>query len=378
MNSTTGAENRGSASHSTAAQQAKMAFFGLGPTDLQPLRSAQEIILRNVDGLVRGFYNFVLAFPELERFVQSQNVRARLEQSFRQYLLTLGVEIDTPEYAEGRLRIGAVHEKIGLPISGYLGAYSHLQAMITRMIVQQRESSADALAAVSAINKVIMLDASFAVDAYHRAAMSRIEQLMRQLEEDKEEIRHLAEMDHLTGLFNRRYMYDRLESEIQRCQRYGNSLCLLSLDLDNFKSINDTHGHHAGDAVLRTFGAVLKRCVRKTDSCGRLGGEEFGVILVETEPETARLMAERIRLAILNEDFNCGRFRLSVSASIGIAPWQADVAGASELLKRADAGVYAAKAAGKNCICVADERCAFPIDAQCIEQPWQAQPAGSL
>lgn len=361
MNTLTQSSHRDEGPQLSKGTERRIEMFGLGPHDHEALRAAHEIINGNVEGLIEAFYGFVRGFPELERFILAPQVAQRLEASFRQYLLTLGQDFDAPQYADGRIRIGSVHEKVGLPIRGYLGAYAHLQEIITRLIFQHCAVDAEWVKLVCAINKVIMLDASLAVDAYHRAALDRIEQLMHQVEEEKEEIRHLAQTDHLTGLLNRRYFYDCLEAEIQRCQRYGNALCVLALDLDNFKMVNDTYGHHVGDIVLKTFSGLLKQYTRKTDLCGRLGGEEFGVILVESDIETTQLMAERLRLAILNEEILTSRARLTVSVSIGIAQWGPHVADASDLLKRADAGLYAAKAAGKNCICVACEDLVSPV-----------------
>lgn len=335
--------------------QHRLAMFGLGPNDADALRGAHEVIAGNIEGLVRTFYDFVRTFPELERFITSSNTH-RLEESFRRYLLTLGVEPDGADYTEDRVRIGSTHEKLGLPIKGYLGAYAHVQEVITRLMLQQGATDAEWVELVCAINKVIMFDASMAVDAYHRAALGRIEQLMRQLEQEKEEIRRLAETDHLTGLLNRRCFYDCLDAEIQRCHRYGNTRCVLTLDLYDFKTINDSYGHHAGDAVLKMLGGTLKQYARKTDKCGRLGGDEFGVILVETNLETAQLMAERARLAILNEEAAARDLRLSMSVSIGIAQWSPRVADAAELLKLADSALYSAKADGKNCIRIANEQ----------------------
>ena len=331
----------------------QLAMFGLGENDDDALRGAHEIIASNVEGLVQAFYNFVRGFPELNRFITPSNTH-RLEEAFRSYLLTLGVELDDASYIQGRVRIGATHEKLGLPIKGYLGAYAHVQEIITRLIFQNCTADAEWVKLVCAINKVIMLDASMAVEAYHRVALGRVEQLMSQLEHEKEAIRRMAETDHLTGLLNRRYFYDCLDAEIQRCHRYGNSLCVLSLDLDDFKTINDSHGHHAGDVVLRTLSGILKQYARKTDKCGRLGGEEFGVTLVETNLETAQLMAERLRLAILKAEASLRDLRLSASVSIGIAQWSPRVADAAELLKQADSALYAAKEAGKNCIRIAN------------------------
>lgn len=334
----------------------RLAMFGLLPEEGAELGEAREIIIRNIDQLTDAFYSHMLSFGELARFVSAAGVERRLRESFRAYLLNIGLECHETSYFESRLRIGSVHEKIGVPLKGYLGTYAKLQDLITQLILDKCGDDARGRKIVSAINKVIILDASLAIDAYHQAALKRIEQLMDQLEEEKSEIRHLAQTDQLTGLLNRRYFFDCLEAETQRCRRYGNPLCVLVIDLDDFKSINDEFGHHVGDAVLQSVSRTLLRSARKTDVCGRLGGEEFVAALVETDLETAALIAERFRLAVLHDEITVeDTCRVTVSVSIGVARWNPSDLGGASLLKRADMAMYTAKAEGKNCIHFAEE-----------------------
>ena len=159
----------------------------------------------------------------------------------------------------------------------------------------------------------------------------------------------------MTGVTNRRCFFDGLEAEIQRCQRYGNSLCVLMIDVDNFKTVNDTYGHHAGDVVLTAIAKTLLEITRMTDRIGRWGGEEFAVALVETDLATAEVMAERIRLAMVHNEISVGGQCLMVSVSIGIAQWCPDMIETNAVLNKADQALYAAKVAGKNCIRVADQ-----------------------
>ncbi len=155
--------------------------------------------------------------------------------------------------------------------------------------------------------------------------------------------------DPLTGLPNRRYLDERLNSELGRARRYDKPFTLLMLDIDHFKAINDTHGHAAGDAVLRRLAEVLLAQLREVDFVARYGGEEFILILPETGREGGRLVAERICGAITAAPFRLPDGQtLGVTASIGAVTYPQGGAGAAELLEHGDAALYAAKLAGRN------------------------------
>lgn len=156
---------------------------------------------------------------------------------------------------------------------------------------------------------------------------------------------HLADHDHLTGLFNRRRFYEELDRELSRVRRYGGRAALLWVDLDGFKEINDRFGHHVGDEVLRHVAAVLKLEVRRSDIIGRLGGDEFGVVLVEAGEEEAQAVARRI-LERLQDLALPGGVHLRLSASIGIALLQQMSADAKDAMVYADRAMYVAKAQG--------------------------------
>ncbi|HEX6712128.1 MAG TPA: diguanylate cyclase [Thermoleophilaceae bacterium] len=158
--------------------------------------------------------------------------------------------------------------------------------------------------------------------------------------------------DPLTGLYNRRFFYEALEKETQRSARYGTTASLVLFDVDNFKSINDTLGHHSGDDVLREIGRIVNRLIRPVDSFARLGGEEFGLLLPETGQLDALLTAERLRAAISRQKI-LGERRVTVSG--GVASCPADATSLEELERRADAALYWAKRNGKNLCAVSSE-----------------------
>lgn len=163
--------------------------------------------------------------------------------------------------------------------------------------------------------------------------------------------RDLLYIDELSGLFNYRYLKVALEREIKRADRYQTQLTVMFLDLDNFKSINDTYGHMVGSSLLRELGEQLKRSVREVDVLIRYGGDEYTIILVETSAEVAVRVGERIRRTIADTPFLAREgYQIKLTASIGYACYPEDTTSVQELLMMADRAMYAGKAAGKNCI----------------------------
>ena len=167
----------------------------------------------------------------------------------------------------------------------------------------------------------------------------------------EQELRRLATTDALTGAANRGHFVERASAELERARRYGRPLALVMLDIDHFKQINDQHGHSAGDEAIRQAVAACRAMVRQQDLVGRLGGEEFGILMPETDGAAALSLAERLRLhlAALPVALPQQR-RLHMTASFGVAqPQPAD--GIDELMACADRALYAAKRAGRNRVC---------------------------
>ncbi len=160
----------------------------------------------------------------------------------------------------------------------------------------------------------------------------------------------MAITDALTGLYNRRYMETHLSSLVEQAASRGKPLTALVLDIDYFKSVNDTHGHDAGDDVLREFATRIKKSIRGIDLACRFGGEEFVIIMPETDMGVATIVAERLRRRIASERFPIqqGTNSLEVTISIGLATLDAADDNAGSILKRADQALYRAKRDGRN------------------------------
>ena len=175
----------------------------------------------------------------------------------------------------------------------------------------------------------------------------------------------LAILDRLTGLLNHEYFMKRLNEEIERSRRFNLVMSFLMLDLDHFKRINDTYGHQAGDLVLKSAAAILKENIRIVDFCGRYGGEEFAVVLIDTDLEGARVKAEQLRTAIEKESFAFEGQSLKFTVSLGISVWKrSDNKDLSlqDLIKISDKELYRAKKEGRNRTC-------FTVDNQPLSLP---------
>jgi diguanylate cyclase (GGDEF)-like protein/PAS domain S-box-containing protein len=168
----------------------------------------------------------------------------------------------------------------------------------------------------------------------------------------EQELEQLAQTDFLTGVANRRHFLMLAEQELSRTQRYGGPLSVFMIDVDHFKNVNDTHGHQVGDQVLETLGRVCRQAMRDIDIVGRLGGEEFGVVLPQTDHGAALEAAERLRRAVLDAKVALEHgLPLSITISIGVATLGDPTTNIDTLLSQADQALYAAKDSGRNRTC---------------------------
>jgi diguanylate cyclase (GGDEF)-like protein len=162
----------------------------------------------------------------------------------------------------------------------------------------------------------------------------------------------ISARDALTGLYNRWYVMEKIDSEMNRALRHGSPMSVLMLDLDNFKKVNDSFGHSVGDEVLKNVGQVLRDSCRVYDVPGRYGGEEFCIVLPETRVGNTKQVAERIRSRLASTELPVGEKSIVVTASIGVAGMDSvadeGVVSAAALLDRADRALYSAKHHGRN------------------------------
>ena len=169
--------------------------------------------------------------------------------------------------------------------------------------------------------------------------------MTHQLEISKENAEKLARIDELTKLYNRRAFYENGKMLVSYCQRHNEIISVIVMDIDNFKNINDSFGHAAGDAVLEHISKLLRQKFRKSDVSARIGGEEFGILLPTADPEIAEKLAEELRHGIEELSVVFNEEVLKVTASIGVTSGDSDI---DTLVKHADIAMYRAKESGRN------------------------------
>ena len=163
-----------------------------------------------------------------------------------------------------------------------------------------------------------------------------------------QEVQELAVLDPLTQIYNRRGFADIASREIERAQRFNHSLALLFLDIDHFKEVNDTHGHAAGDQILSGIADRCRNTLRNVDVICRHGGEEFLILLLESDKKSAIKIAKRIQSLMKDYPFQTDAGPISITMSIGVAEFNDQVNGLGSLIHNADMALYKAKTSGRN------------------------------
>ncbi|MDD5166317.1 MAG: GGDEF domain-containing protein [Candidatus Omnitrophica bacterium] len=167
-----------------------------------------------------------------------------------------------------------------------------------------------------------------------------------------QKVQELTVRDGLTGVFSRRYLLERLNEELERSKKFKYNFSFLMVDVDHFKDFNDRYGHLVGDAILKEIAGVIKEGIRQIDLVGRYGGEEFSIILAETDKDEAGFIAERIRQAVENRVIKVYDENLKVTISIGISVFPGNADNVLTLIDTADCALYRAKQTGRNLTCI--------------------------
>ena len=171
-----------------------------------------------------------------------------------------------------------------------------------------------------------------------------------------EKVQQMARIDEVTGLLNRRAFKEIGEYEVKRAKRLGHPISLAMIDIDNFKHINDTFGHNAGDQVLKETARILRENIRNIDIIGRFGGDEATILMSETNDQNAIVGMERLREFLERSPIQIGNEILHITASIGVVTYLEKPPDLDEIIKQADSAMYLAKGEGKNCLRIYDNK----------------------
>lgn len=327
----------------------RKALFGITRETGETLRRYREDFEREADALVARFYEHQTSVPEIALLIGDADTLARLHNAQRKYVRDLfGGHYDLA-YVNDRLRIGLVHHRIGVEPRLYLSAIQTLKQLLLGFL---RQAAADDVAyaqASAALDAVITFDVSLVFDTYIRSLVSEIEvsrekteryatALEQKVRERTAQLERLSRTDPLTGLLNIRHLKEILAEVIGRAQRHQEPVTVAYFDVNDFKPINDNHGHARGDEVLRLVARIIRESSRVDDHCFRCGGDEFCVVLAGCTAEQAAAMYEpRMRQELQKHDPT-----LTVSigyAQTGPQSWVSP----SDLVRQADERMYQVK-----------------------------------
>lgn len=327
---------------------ARLALVELGDADHALARMFQQrVVAPHIDAIIDGFYRMLMRQPGFLAIVNTAAMLAHLRETQRAYVLSLGIDFASTAYFEERLRIGVVHARVGVPLSLYQCAMRALQQQFIDSI-DTGETAEQRARFTAFILKITALDMSLAIETYHGVHISALEKSIVSLQDRSQALQREVEIDSGTGIANRRHILQVLETAIAHAQREQTPLGLIMADLDWFKRINDTHGHLAGDKVLRAVAERIHDVIREFDQVGRYGGEEFLIILPNKSHAVIKKIAERVHAAVKRTPIRCDdNLDLSVTVSLGVASMRAGDS-LSSLIARSDAALYEAKNAGRD------------------------------
>lgn len=331
----------------------RLRFLRFTAEDDKNLERLHEVIDSEVDTIIDEFYAHVTQFKDLDEFLTDEVLLGRLKKAQRVYLLSIGVEMNRSAYFQDRLHIGTAHERVGLKQEWFVGAHSAFFELISRRVLEAcKETPDESTTILITLQKVFALDSMIVIEAYYHATTQRLERILRQLSSMQKNLEEISRVDELTGISNRRHLFETLEREIYRSKRFNHPFTFLFMDIDHFKNLNDEHGHVFGDFALREVARITGTALRPTNVFGRFGGEEFAVGLVECNAKDGQLVAERLRSNIESAVFEMDGASASITVSIGLAERDDETERVEDLIKQADKALYEAKAAGRNRVCV--------------------------
>lgn len=333
----------------------RLKLLDLEARDHETARRLQDtVIVPRLELIIAAFYDRLLELSQFQEIMARGFDINALRHTQSDYLRTLGMQFDSAAYFHQRLRVGLVHDRVGVPLSLYQCVYRLLQQLLIDHVRAAVSDPKEQRVLSDFVLKITTLDMSLAVEAYHGVRMTSLEQSLEQLGAQERVQRRLAQTDSLTGVANRAYLFDALGGVLDSTAANPAPLCLAVADLDHFKLVNDRYGHLTGDAVLRDVVARLRAGFRDFDLVGRYGGEEFAIVLANTSLSQAVEICERVRQRVAGSPVSAGALRIPVTVSFGVAQARAGD-GADAIFERADRALYAAKVAGRNRVCAQDD-----------------------
>lgn len=325
-------------------------FMSFSDKDVALLKAASSWIEPFIPEVVREFYLLQTAIPEISLIIGDRETLNQLHSSMHTYVSELFGGDYGLLYVEKRLRIGKVHQRIGVSPKLYLSGINQLQLLLEDVMDDSAEANGMCVKEIKrAIRKLVYFDNQFVFDTYISSLQLEVESANHQLEdyasrledqvvERTKELTELSLKDPLTNLYNQRAFYEQLEKGMAQVERTNGFYSLLYIDVNKFKTINDTKGHKVGDEILIAVSTAISSTIRKQETAARYGGDEFCILLPNTKAENLSFYCER-----LFEEFDKIK-PMDVTLSVGGAE-MSPAAGyhIDNLIIRADKQMYLAK-----------------------------------
>lgn len=332
-------------------RQTRLSLLNLGNDSTTILEKLNHTILTPAcDELVDGFYHFLLLQKPMLEFLTGDSLVSRLKKAQKDYLLTIGINFNSAEYFESRMRIGLAHTNIGLPLSLYQCSYNYLQELISdRIQTCETMTQDEKITMQKYMLRITALDKSLAMEIYFKLNVANLNNSITALRRKSTSLKSEVDHDSLTQIYSRKIIIDHLKHKLKNFQTNNELLAVVVADIDNFKTVNDVYGHLAGDAVLKHIATRIQASLRNNDLVGRYGGEEFLILLPGISVEMAVVITERIRVAIEESPITFEKQQIKTTISLGITMATLDD-DFNSLFNRADALMYSAKQKGRNCV----------------------------
>lgn len=329
--------------------QERKDLLGLTKEDEEQLGALREAAFRFSQTIVEEFYVHQTSVPQIRTLIGDSETLQRLQDSMRDYVLSLFQGEYAAEYVNSRLRIGKVHARIGVPPKLYVSSLQVLESMLCEHLRELDPEHAP----VESLRRLMMFDLQFVFDTYIQGLVSEValarnelleysRSLEKKIAERTERIEKLAWLDDLTGIKNRRAFFAAAAQELKSAKRRKGRLSLIFADLNGFKHINDSRGHAEGDRVLQRFAELLRRVCGGEDRCFRYGGDEFCILLPGAGTTDVREFCDQLREDLEQE------FEGDLSVSIGVASASPkSYPDVDAFVAFADAGMYQDKQAAQ-------------------------------
>lgn len=330
-------------------REVRVAMMGLSNINHAHIKFLHEKVIQPyAKSIVDDFYDVLFTFPEIKNYLLSRVNIEHLKQTQLLYLKSYGINFDTPEYFEQRLKVGQVHAQIGLPLSFYQMSFRVLDELIIDYLVfHVSDDEGTILQHVKLVSNVSALDMSLAIETYHGKKIHEMSDSIHALMDERKSLVKKIDLDELTRAASRARVLDYVQNNIKNSSRHDYCFSIAMIDLDHFKYVNDKYGHITGDHVLKDTAARMMATLRNDDMLGRYGGEEFLLVLPGANIKIAKQITERICSRVNKEPIRIDEHTIPVTVSIGVTECKKDDM-EKILLARADHALYEAKNKGRN------------------------------